>query len=59
MYRFKYITIICSLLGVLFSACYDDKGNYTYHELDEITIDTTDCGMLPAYVVSRFESLTI
>lgn len=60
MYKFRHILFFCGLLGImLFGSCYDDKGNYTYHELDEITIDTTDCGLLSAYVVTRFDTITI
>lgn len=41
------------------ASCYDDKGNYDYHDLAEVRIDTTNAGIQPAYVVSRYDSLKI
>ncbi|MBR1448847.1 MAG: hypothetical protein IJ588_08915 [Prevotella sp.] len=37
--------------------CYDDKGNYDYHELDTISIDTLDAGIQPEYAIMRYDTL--
>ena len=36
----EYITLGLCILGV-FTSCYDDKGNYDYHDIQKIRIDTT------------------
>lgn len=56
-----YICIALNVLGatISLSACYDDKGNYDYIELDEVEIDTVGLGIQEEYVVSRYEQLTI
>lgn len=43
----------------LAAACYDDKGNYDYHELDNVVIDTIGTGMQPEYSIMRFDELTL
>ena len=49
-----------SLLGAMtLTSCYDDKGNYDYHELDKVEIDTADLGIQSAYVISRYDKLEI
>ena len=55
------ITIVLGvvLAGALTTSCYDDKGNYDYIRLDEIVIDTTGLGVLPAYSLLRYDSLFI
>lgn len=56
----KSKTICLALLGLLsFVACYDDKGNYNYIELDEVTIDTTGCNIQEAYSIDRYDTLYI
>ena len=45
------------VLMVLISACYEDKGNYDYHELESVEIDTTGTDMLPEYSIMRFDTL--
>jgi len=53
MKRFLYIIPIIALL----SSCFEDKGNYDYHELESVKIDTTDVGMLSEYSIMRFDTL--
>lgn len=51
-----YIYTICALMGVLCCySCYDDKGNYTYHDINEITIS----GIEEEYSMVVGEGLTI
>lgn len=49
------ILFVCSL----FLSCYEDKGNYEYHELEKVEIDTTDVGMLSQYAIMRFDTLRL
>lgn len=44
---------------LLFASCYDDKGNYSYLDLNEIIIDTTGKGIKAVYSVNQFERLNI
>ena len=53
----KQILPIFLLALLSFSSCYDDKGNYDYHELESVVIDTTGTGMLPEYSIMRFDKL--
>ena len=53
-----YIGIFAGCLVVL-TSCYEDKGNYEYHELEEVTIDTAGTGMLAEYAIMRYDSLRI
>lgn len=39
------------------SACYEDKGNYDYRDLDEIIIDTAGAGIRTDYSVALQETL--
>ena len=41
------------------SSCYKDKGNYDYHELEDVAIDTTDVGMQSEYAIMRFDTLVL
>ena len=44
--------------SILFlTACYEDKGDYDYHELDQVTIDTTATGMQSEYALMRYDTL--
>ena len=31
--------VLYVLLGIFFAACYDDKGSYDYHDVNETTIE--------------------
>ncbi len=53
------IYAILSLTAFALSACYDDKGNYNYHELESVVIDTTGTGMQPEYSIMRFDQLQL
>jgi hypothetical protein len=53
-----YTTILSLfVLILLITACYEDKGNYDYHELDKVEIDTTNVNMLSQYSIMRFDTL--
>lgn len=39
--------------------CYEDKGNYDYRELDVVSIDTVETGILSAYSLMRFDHLRL
>ncbi len=43
----------------LLVSCYKDKGNYDYHELETVAIDTTNTQMLSEYALMRFDSLLL
>lgn len=52
--------MIGAAIALTFSACVDDDGNYDYHDLDEVTIDTAGIdGMQEAYSIMRYDTLTI
>jgi len=53
MKRLLYILPIIALL----TSCFEDKGNYDYHDLEDVKIDTTDVGMLKEYSIMRFDTL--
>ena len=38
----KSIYLLCIMLGVLFCRCAEDKGNYDYTPVDELTITGID-----------------
>ena len=40
-------------------SCFEDKGNYDYIELDEVTIETELEGIQSSYAITKFDSLTI
>lgn len=40
-------------------SCYDDKGNYDYHELEEIHIDTVGTDVQAKYAIMRGDTLRI
>ena len=44
---------------LIFASCYDDKGNYDYHELEEVSIDTTGLGIQAEYAIMRYDTLRI
>ena len=41
------------------TACYDDLGNYDYHELEAVAIDTAGAGIQPEYAIMRFDTLRL
>lgn len=47
------------IVPALVTACYDDEGNYDYHELDNVRIDTTLTGIQSEYAIMRFDTLTL
>ena len=48
----KEIGLLALLAICLCTGCYDDKGNYDYHEFNEITIE--DSGFDTAYILTSF-----
>lgn len=54
----KYILLLIPMLGWLVS-CYEDKGNYDYHELEEVVIDTVGTGMQAEYSIMRYDRLRL
>lgn len=57
MKRFYYLLISLALL--LATSCYDDKGNYDYHELEAVRIDTVGAGLQSQYSIMRFDVLNL
>ena len=55
MKLFKLFLIPLTLLAA--TACYEDKGNYDYHELETVAIDTTNTGIQSEYAIMRFDTL--
>lgn len=56
----KHLYISALLLSsVTLFSCYDDKGNYNYHELEAVAIDTTATGMQPEYAIMRYDTLRL
>ena len=53
----KYILPAVCLLLLSLSSCYEDKGNYDYHDLEEVLIDTTGAGLQPEYAIMRYDRL--
>lgn len=46
-------------VALVASSCYEDKGNYDYHELDQVSISTEGLGIEDEYAVERGDYLTI
>ena len=59
MKKYIRLSIIVSALLTGLAACYEDKGNYDYHELDVVGIDTLDAGMQAEYALMRFDTLRL
>lgn len=56
----KQLTFLIALASLLtIASCYDDEGNYDYHELESVEIDTTDAGLQPEYSIMRFDTLRL
>ena len=53
----RYLNILCFLAIFSLIGCYDDKGNYDYSELNEISLlpDAQD-GL---YAIARYDTLRI
>lgn len=49
----RYIFIV--LLAWSFVSCYEDKGNYKYHDINEITVDS----IADFYTIDQFDTLRI
>lgn len=58
---FSKISIMAAAMGAIaLASCYDDDGNYDYHDLDEVVIDTAGIdGMQDSYSIMRYDTLTI
>lgn len=61
MKRYSSLSLFCSFVFFVFllSSCYDDKGNYDYHDLDEVKIDTLQAGLQSEYAIMRFDTLRL
>lgn len=57
----RYFSIVLGGLTAMLSlvGCYEDKGNYDYRELDVVSIDTVETGILSAYSLMRFDHLRL
>ena len=55
---FFYIPVVV-LMTMAMGACYEDEGNYDYHELDEVVIDTVGANIQPQYAIMRFDTLRL
>ena len=56
----KIIKLAILTIGFLGAySCFEDKGNYDYIELDEVTIETELEGIQSSYAITKFDSLTI
>lgn len=57
----KHLRFILSafVLAAIIMACYEDKGNYDYHTLESVAIDTTDAGLQSEYAIMRFDTLVL
>lgn len=53
----KLAIVTLGLFGAY--ACFEDKGNYDYIVLDEVTIDTELEGIQSSYALTKYDSLTI
>lgn len=56
MKKILYIAI-CLLLGLGMSACFEDEGNYEYHELPAFYVDTV--GVQTALTITQFDALSM
>lgn len=55
----RYIPfLVCQLIAaIVMVGCYDDEGNYDYHELDEVRVDTVGTGIRSQYAIMRYDTL--
>lgn len=56
MKRYTYLWLLATAMLAL-TSCYEDKGNYDYHELEEVRIDTAGADMQAEYAIMRYDSL--
>lgn len=49
------VILLWMLLAVSFTACYDDKGNYDYHDLTSLTLDTAGMNLSNGLTAYQFE----
>ena len=55
----KIYILLFAAVAVLLTSCYEDKGNYDYHELEVVSIDTTAAGIQPEYAIMRYDTLQL
>ncbi|SHG64413.1 PKD-like family lipoprotein [Pedobacter caeni] len=58
MKRFHYSFILLSLIGILFSSCYKDKGNYDLRPMDQLSTKGPEFNQ-DNFVFSQLDSLKI
>ena len=51
------VVLAAAMTGLSLSGCYEDKGDYDYHELEAVVIDTAATGMQSEYSVMRYDTL--
>jgi hypothetical protein len=54
-----YAGLFAACAAGTLASCYDDEGNYDYKELDEVTISTEGTDIQEAYVLDRYDTLSI
>jgi len=57
LYRIPFAII--AVVAMLMTSCYKDEGNYDYHTLDQVRIDTVGTGILSEYAIMRFDTLEL
>lgn len=57
--KMKLYYIACATVLTVFAGCYGDEGNYDYHALDDVRIDTVQTGMQSEYALMRFDTLRL
>lgn len=57
--RLTFGSIILAIVALLMVSCYKDEGNYDYHALDEVRIDTVGTDVLSEYALMRFDTLEL
>lgn len=57
LYNIHYSLVIIVMMTMI--GCYADHGNYDYHELDEVRIDTAGTGIQSNYAIQRFDTLEL
>lgn len=51
------VVLAAAMTGLSLSGCYEDKGDYDYHDLEAVVIDTAATGMQSEYSVMRYDTL--
>lgn len=57
IFKIKIVSLL--LLLVVLSSCFEDKGNYDYHELTALEIDTIGSGVTPEMTAFQFENFKV